>query len=536
MRRTLPANLDLDHNRRTARSGTATPSTAVKIVGDFENKTGMRTTAARYMRALQSIVGVTVTAIDSSERAPSRGHADVNVICCDVASHFSIRSRFGDDFFRDRYNIGIWLWETQCFPNEWYDRFVYYDEIWAPTSFIASALSPISPVPVVRVPVVLDPGAPGNRSAGRSRLGIRDDEFVYLFVFNFYSRFQRKNPKAVIDAFKLAFSPDDSARLVIKCANADFAAEYFRELNKLSEGQRITLCDGQWSESEMSDLMAACDCYVSLHRAEGVGLTISDAMAAGKAVVSTGWSGNMDFMDVSNSFPVRFRISLLDADVAHYRAGDSWAEPSIEHAAEVITYIFEHRDEAVRRAENARIHIRRSYSNEAIGALIARRLDLVKKRQRFQVLKQCVGRRITDVPHFVEAFSDLGDYVPEAQFRYEKLKDELRQVVRSHVPPDATLIVVSKGDDALLNLDRCTAWHFPLGKNHQFAGYYPKDSAEAIRELEAVRAKGGGFLLVPKTGFWWLDHYTDFRAHLMNRYRLIHRDESCILFELRAHL
>jgi glycosyltransferase involved in cell wall biosynthesis len=511
----------------------AATSIGVNIVGDFESNTGMRTTAARYMRALESI-GATVKAIDASERAPDAGHANVNLICCEVASHFSIRSRFGDEFFRDRYNIGIWLWETQCFPNEWYDRFVYYDEIWAPTSFIASALSPISPVPVVRVPVVLEPGAPGNRSAGRSRLGTGDEEFVYLFVFNFYSRFQRKNPQAVIDAFTLAFSPDDSARLVIKCTNADFAAEYFGEMKRLAEGHRITLCDGQWSESEISDLMAACDCYVSLHRTEGVGLTISDAMAAGKPVVTTGWSGNMDFMDVSNSFPVRFRLALLDEEVAHYRVGDSWAEPSIEHAAGLLRYIFDHRDEAATRGERARNDILRSYSNEAIGALVARRLELIQKRQRFQLLKQCVGKRITDVSQFVEEFSDLGDYVPEAQFRYEKLRDELWQVVHSHVPPDATLLVVSKGDDALLNLDRCNAWHFPLGRNHQYAGYYPKDSAEAIRELEEVRAKGGDFLLVPKTGFWWLDHYSDFSAHLMDRYRLIHRDESCILFELKA--
>jgi hypothetical protein len=305
-------------------------------------------------------------------------------------------------------------------------------------------------------------------------------------------------------------------------------------MKRLAEGHRITLCDGQWSESEISDLMAACDCYVSLHRTEGVGLTISDAMAAGKPVVTTGWSGNMDFMDVSNSFPVRFRLALLDEEVAHYRVGDSWAEPSIEHAAGLLRYIFDHRDEAATRGERARNDILRSYSNEAIGALVARRLGLIQKRQRFQLLKQCVGKRITDVSQFVEEFSDLGDYVPEAQFRYEKLRDELWQVVHSHVPPDATLLVVSKGDDALLNLDRCNAWHFPLGRNHQYAGYYPKDSAEAIRELEEVRAKGGDFLLVPKTGFWWLDHYSDFSAHLMDRYRLIHRDESCILFELKA--
>src|SRR5262249_25060966 len=152
---------------------------------------------------------------ESGRRAAAAGEGTlINLICCEVASHFSVRSHLGDGFFRNRYNIGIWLWESLNFPTDWYDRFAYYDEIWAPTSFIASALSPVSPIPIVRMPFVLEPQTAGARSVGRRRLGIGDDEFVYLFAFNFHSRFQRKNPLAVVQAFKQAFRPDEAARLV----------------------------------------------------------------------------------------------------------------------------------------------------------------------------------------------------------------------------------------------------------------------------------------------------------------------------------
>jgi glycosyltransferase involved in cell wall biosynthesis len=485
-------------------------------------------------------IGVPVTLIDLSQQtvaesinAPAAGKFEINLICCDVASHFSMRARRGEDFFRDRYNIGVWLWESPHFPKQWYDRFVYYDEIWAPTSFIASALSPISPVPVVQVPFVLEPAISGLRIDGRRRLGIRDDDFVYLFIFNFHSRFQRKNPLALIKAFKRSFQANQSARLIIKCSNASFSRSHFQELNAEAAGHRISIHDGQWSEQELADLMAACDCYVSLHRAEGVGLTISDAMAAGKPVVATGWSGNMDFMTVSNSFPVRYELTKVNEDVAHYRAGDTWAEPSIEHAADILRYVFHHREEAAKHGETARNDIQSDYSTEVTGSLVARRLAVILKRRQFQILKERLGTHIDDAEHLRDEFSDLGEYFPENEFRYERLKTAVRHAAQVHVPPNTILAIVSKGDDELLKLDERRAWHFPLHTDDQYAGYHPKDSAHAIEQLEAVRGRGAEFLLLPQSAFWWLDHYSAFREHLLARYKLAHRDEWCVIFELK---
>src|SRR3712207_2650205 len=116
--------------------------------------------------------------------------------------------------------------------------------------------------------------------------------------------------------------------------------------------------------------MAACDAYVSLHRSEGTGLTITDAMALGKPVIATSWSGNMDFMDVSNGFPVRYELVELQRNVGPYRAGETWAEPSVEHAAEMMRLVFEGREEARSRGRAAKREIEANYSEEGVADLI----------------------------------------------------------------------------------------------------------------------------------------------------------------------
>src|SRR3972149_3001468 len=117
---------------------------------------------------------------------------------------------------------------------------------------------------------------------------------------------------------------------------------------------------------------------------------------------------------------------------------------------------------------------------------------------------------------------------------YQQLIPRLREVVHHALPPDATVIVVSKGDDELLKLDGRRGWHFPQREDGEYTSYYPADSAAAIAHLEALRARGGEFLLFPQTAFWWLDHYGVFTQHLKSHYRVIVREEDvCLIFALR---
>lgn len=495
----------------------------VNTIGYLRDESGWGAAARGYVRALHSL-GIPIALTDLSNLSSNRSEDrmlekfdmdhpyDVNLVCVDAAQHFAIMSHVGTELFEERYNIGAWAWELPRFPERWYDRFAYYDEIWVTTSFIANTLAPISPVPVVRIPPVLTPATRVSRD-GRRLLGVSSKEFVYLFVFDFHSHMERKNPLALIDAFTRAFAASEPVRLVIKCVNADSDHEGLAAMSTRAQGYPIDIYTGYWLSQQLCDLMAACDAYVSLHRSEGTGLTITDAMALGKPVIATSWSGNMDFMDVSNSFPVRYELVELQRNIGPYRAGETWAEPSVEHAAELMRRVYENREEAQARGRTAKREIEANYSEERIADLIHHRLEVIASRNRFPAFKR-------EIRAFFSG--------------YQQLVRRIREVVRTKLPTAATVIVVSKGDNELLKLDGKRAWHFPQNEEGVYAGHHPADSAEAITHLEELRAKGGEFLLFPGTAFWWLEEYGEFGRHLDGRYRRVWDDEPCIIYELSA--
>ena len=118
--------------------------------------------------------------------------------------------------------------------------------------------------------------------------------------------------------------------------------------------------------------------------------------------------------------------------------------------------------------------------------------------------------------------------------QYQRLIAQIRQIVHTRLPSDATLIVISRGDDDLLTLGGQRAWHFPQREDGVYTGYYPADSAAAIAHLERLRTKGGQFLLLPRTAFWWLEYYAEFGQYLDTHYRRIWYDESCLIYELSS--
>jgi glycosyltransferase involved in cell wall biosynthesis len=498
------------------------PINGINVAGYLRTESGVGAAARGYIRALQEL-DTPLALCDLShlqgnrakDQTVSRMDAvypyNVNLVCADVELHFAIMADLGENFFRDHYNVGIWAWELPRFPQRWYDRFAYYDEIWVGTSFIANALAPISPLPIVRIPPVLTVDSPGSREAGRRGLRAAADEFVFLFVFDFHSHLERKNPLALIDAFKAAFAPTDRVRLVLKCVNGD--AAQLAMLRARAADYPIGILAGYWPGPRLRDLMAACDAYVSLHRAEGTGLTISDAMALGKPVVATGWSGNMDFMTVANSFPVQFELVEIEDNVGPYRAGEQWAEPSIEHAAALMRSVVHNREDAEVRGRKGKRDLETQFSVQVLADLIATRLATVATRRRYPEFKEQLWA---------------------ARHRYLDLGARIRTVVRAVMPEDATVLVVSKGDHSLLDLDGRKAEHFPQTETGEYAGYYPADSAAAIAHVEALRAHGRTHLLFPSAARWWLDHYVELRQHLDACYQRVVDHPDCILYDLRS--
>jgi hypothetical protein len=299
--------------------------------------------------------------------------------------------------------------------------------------------------------------------------------------------------------------------LVLKCVNAAAAPDGFSRLVERSQGHSITICDGYWPASDMRDLMAGCDAYVSLHRSEGTGLTISDAMSVGKPVIATGWSGNMDFLSVANGFPVQYQLVEIDETVGPYGAGETWAEPSIEHAAALMRQVFEDRQEACRRGEVARIDVHRDYSPEGISRLIAQRLEAIDTTRNLPDFRSRMWSKFDD---------------------YYVLGDEIRKVADDCLPRDSTVLVVSRGDEQLLQLGARRAWHFPRTPAGVYAGSHPADSAEAISHLLGLREQGADFLLVPSTAWWWFDYYDEFARYLECSAKQVIHHESCVIYSL----
>ena len=239
----------------------------------------------------------------------------------------------GHNLIRGRRIIGYWAWELPRLPAVWRPGFRFVHEIWVPSTFTHDAVAAATDLPVHVVPHPL-PDAPVTPGM-RGKLGLPSDALVVLNVFHLGSAFSRKNPLAAIAAFRRAFGNDPKRMLAIKLI--DNGAHLARhELNAAIAGaSNIRLIEGMLPEADMAGLMAASDIVISLHRSEGFGLVPAQAMALGKPVVATGWSGNLDFMNAHNSALVSYSlVPVRDLQGFFDSADQLWADADVEHAAE----------------------------------------------------------------------------------------------------------------------------------------------------------------------------------------------------------
>ena len=269
--------------------------------------------------------------------------------------------------------IGYWAWELESFSRAWMPCFDLFDEIWTPSSFCTSAMAKISPKPVISVPHPIS--VDDISDLKRSDFGLPGDEFVFLTAFDMLSVFQRKNPLASIAAFRRAFSKHERVRLMIKVNNAGSDPQNLRRLQEAAAADdRISMLDACLSRSDMNALLACCDCFVSLHRSEGFGLMLAEAMWLGKPVLATGYSGNMDFTRFDNAFLVGYDLVRVGAGSAPYDPDEFWAEPRIADAAAQLQIIYEDAGVRAARAAEGQKSLRALLSPQRVGGIVAGRL------------------------------------------------------------------------------------------------------------------------------------------------------------------
>jgi glycosyltransferase involved in cell wall biosynthesis len=221
-----------------------------------------------------------------------------------------------------------------------------------------------------------------DASITRARFGL-DDRYMFLFAFDFMSVMKRKNPLGLIEAFCSAFAEGEGPMLVIKAINGD---KRLVERNMLRDAVRkrsdIVLIDEYFTKVETSTLTSLADCYVSLHRSEGLGLTMSEAMTLGRPVIATGYSGNLDFLSDANSFIVPGSRVKVGRGAEGYSPEAMWMEPNVSEAAKYMRYVYENQAEAAQKGLRGQADILRAFDVASCGAIMKGRLEQIWRSQR----------------------------------------------------------------------------------------------------------------------------------------------------------
>ncbi len=262
--------------------------------------------------------------------------------------------------------IGVWYWELESVPSSWRKLSRAFDEIWAPSRFIASAMERVLDCPVVAMPAGV--AVPEFIPQSREYFGLAPDETVFLFTCDAASSLLRKNPFDLVKAFVQAFEPKDPARLVIKISRPEAELEEMERLRALiPPDARITVIESTMTRNDVLALINSCDAYVSMHRAEGFGLGMAEAALLGKPVIATAYSGNTDFLSAEWSLPLHYSLQAIGVRRAPFQPSWKWASPDIGMAARHMRWVYEYPAEARALGEKARIAVGRLLDPVAYG-------------------------------------------------------------------------------------------------------------------------------------------------------------------------
>lgn len=300
----------------------------------------------------------------------------VNVIHVDAPGMRDIDHHHGAAFRAGKYNIGYWAWELPEFPDAWVNFSDYCDEIWTPSRFVTEAIAEKVSIPVLTMPHAISFARPEGNF--RAKFGLPPDHYLFLFLYDLNSYSARKNPAAVLEAFRLSGLASQGAALVIKVHNGASNPEDLARLQAIADTlPHTTLINQTLSRQELYELESACDCFVSLHRSEGFGLAVAECMYLGKPVISTDWSATHEFVHRENGCPVRYKLVTLDRNYGPYAKGQTWAEPDTAHAAEWMRRLFADRELGRQLGAAAQATIERQFSPATIGARYRRRLQAI---------------------------------------------------------------------------------------------------------------------------------------------------------------
>lgn len=361
----------------------------VNVVGDFSAVHGLAEAARRVVEALV-VAGVEVSLVDEASGArrdaarrgavleglPAGRRHDVDLVLLNVNEMGKLPASE-----HARYTIGLWYWELLEVEPAFLKSYARVDEVWTASDFVAGTFRALGDKPVRVIPAVVAPVSPPPLDPEVASL---PDGLRVLFTFDANSSVARKNPFACVEAFGRAFpEPDRAAHLVVKAMSSDTYPGLSERLSAAVASVGGTLIGAELPRAQMDALLDSCDVYLSLHRSEGFGLGMAEAMSLGKAVVGTAFGGNTSFMTAETSGLVGFRMRQID-EADHdlqpayrqvYRPGRSWAEPDIDQAADWLRLLAEQPALRLAMGERAAEHIAALAAPLPVGTAMRARLE-----------------------------------------------------------------------------------------------------------------------------------------------------------------
>lgn len=330
-------------------------------------------------------IGMTASRVTYNTPQPAR----VNLIHLNGET-VPIALAYMEDVFNGAYNIGYFFWELSTPSAAQQLALGLLDEIWVATDYGVSIYEPAVNIPVRNVGMAVEPIDAPDKTAARAfvreRLPIGEDTFVYLAAFDSFSFLERKNPHGMVEAFRAAFADDEDVALVLKTHNRDFVLDthqsmrWERILEIANSDPRIIIMNETLRYPDLIQLKAGADCFVSLHRSEGWGFGLIEAMSVGTPVVATGYSGTLDFAREESAFLVDY--DLVEPGANEYifvDRGQVWAAPKLDSAVRALRAV--RTDHAARAAKVMRAEriVAEEYSVDAQARKYKARLDEIFK-------------------------------------------------------------------------------------------------------------------------------------------------------------
>lgn len=344
----------------------------IRVVGDFGGTYGIAHSAKLCVRAFESL-GAPVERVDiSGARLDWIGAADAVRAPSTWIFHVNAPELLAALAFLGPKNVrgprfGYWAYELLRAPKSWLTDAALLDEVWVPSHFTGDSLAGAkAPVRVVPHPLFLEDYrgvAPAPRAPG----------FQAVTLFDFKSSMARKNPQGIIAAFAKAFPDDPTARLLIKTQNGRVFPDMLAKLRAMAPAN-VEVLDEVWPYEQVKSVIAGADVVVSLHRAEGFGLIMAEAMALGTPVIATGWSGNVDFLDETCAMVVPVKLVPVDDPQGIYR-GQQWAEPDVEATAAALRRLRDEPELGRRLSEAGRKRVAEQLSPQAWFATLPDRVQ-----------------------------------------------------------------------------------------------------------------------------------------------------------------